>query len=119
MRMKDWLAGAATACFLCLVAVPAARALSLDEFDRLVDYQQENFISTVLHFEYYRFNNDPELAHKAECMVELDRSSSDDGNAYLLTLILRDLNDARVRDSEHDTVEGVIRAVIARECDDR
>ena len=119
MSVKRWLAGAVASCCLSLAAVSGARALGLDEFDGLVDYQKENFISTVLHFEYYRYRSDPEAAHKAECMVRLDRATADDGNTRLLSLILRDLNGARARNSGADTVEGVIRAVIARECDER
>ncbi len=118
MVVKRWLAGAMTSCCLFVATVSTASALSLDEFDRLVDYQKENFISTVLHYEYYRYRSDPQSAHKADCMVRLDRSTAGDADTRLLSLILRDLNGARARNSGADTVEGVIRAVIARECDE-
>lgn len=116
MASKRMLTGLAAACALHLGLVAGAAALSLSEFDRLVDYQQENFISTVLHFEYYRYRNDPETAHKADCMVELDQSTSGEGDAYLLSLIMQSLDEARINGARGSSVEGVIRTVIDREC---
>ena len=110
------LAGSAASCALYFGVVAGADALSLNDFDNLVDYQQENFISTVLHYEYYRYKNDPQSAHKAECMVELDRAASDGDGPRLLSLIMRSLDQARINGARDPTVEGLIRDVIEREC---
>ncbi len=115
MHVRRLLAGLATLSFVSLGIVSGAASLTLAEFDRLVAYKKENFISTVLHFQYYRYNNNPETAYKAECMVDLDQSTGENDDPYLLSLIMEDLDSARAG-SRHDTVEGVIKAVIDREC---
>ena len=115
MSVSKLLAGVATVCCVFFGTASTAASLTLAEFDRLVGYQKENFISTVLHFEYYRYNNNPDMAYKADCMVELDRSTGGNDDPYLLSLIMDDLDSARAG-RRHDTVEGLIKAVIDREC---
>lgn len=117
MPVCRWVAGVATLCVVSFGAVSDAESLSFDEFDRLASHQKENFISTVLHFYYYNYANNSETLATANCMIDLDRASGNGGDPRLLTLILRDLDDAGSGASRRaETVEGVINAVIEREC---
>lgn len=119
MSVKRLLAGSAMVFSLWVGGVSGASSESLDKFDRLVSHQKENFISTVLHHYYYSYTSNPATAHKANCMVELDQRVVEGGDPYLLTLIKRDLATARADNSGNHTVEGIIRAVIDRECETR
>ncbi len=116
MSVKRWLAGVAA--LFCLSFGPAwgAGGLSLEEYDRLARSQKENFISTVLHFYYYNYAGSPETKGQADCMVELDNTTVGDGEPYLLSQIMRDLETARARNAGGRSVESVIRSVIEREC---
>lgn len=116
MSMKRLLAGLATACCMTFGVVPGAASLPLDEFDRLVHHQQENFLSTVLHFYYYNYKIDPSTVGKAKCMSDLDKRTADDGDPYLLALIMRELDAARAKTANSNSVEGVVKNVIDREC---
>lgn len=117
MPVKRSFAGLAIACVVWFGTVSGAESLSFNEFDRLASHQKENFISTVLHFYYYNFAKNPETLAKANCMVDLDRAKGDGNDPRLLSLILHDLNDARTGSGRRsETVEGVISAVIEREC---
>lgn len=111
------LTGAAALICLSFGTVSGAAALTLAEFDRLPAHQKENFISTVLHFQHYRYSNSPDMAGKARCMVELDRVEAQGGDPYLFALIMRDLDIVRTN-TKSRTVERVIREVIDRECKD-
>lgn len=116
MGVKRLFAGAAALCVVSFGPVSGAEGLSLKEFDDLVHRQQENFISTVLHFYYYNYARDPETKAKANCMVRLDRSSGGDGDTYLQSKIMQDLESARARSAGGQSVESVIKATIEREC---
>ena len=112
------LAGLAAAFCIAFGAASGAAALTLDEFDRLPAYKQENFVSTVLHFQHYRYAGSAETARKARCMFELDRVEAENGDPYLFSLIMRDLDIVRANTAGHRTVERLIRRVIERECKD-
>ena len=112
------LAGLAVLCGLSFGAASGAAALSLNEFDRLSAHQKENFISTVLHFQHYRYAASPATAQKARCMVALDRAEAENGDPYLFSLIMRDLDVVRTSTAGGRTVETVIGKVIDRECKD-
>lgn len=117
MSVKRLLAGVAVLCLVSFGPVSGAGGLSLDEYDRLAESQQENFISTVLHFYYYNYVKSPDTKGTADCMVSLDRSTAADGETYLLSRIMRDLDSARARSSGGRSVESVIKSVIERECE--
>lgn len=110
------LVGLAAFGCLSLGAASGAAALSLDEFYRLSAHQKENFISTVLHFQHYRYGASPATAQKARCMVELDRAEAESGEPYLYSQIMRDLDVVRTSTAGGRTVEKVIGSVIDREC---
>lgn len=116
MRAELWLAGWAMACAAVLGSTSGARSLTLDEFDRLQDHQQEIFISTVLHHFYYQYQTASVASVEADCMTRLDQANSADGSAYLYARIIEDVNLARTAPTNPPTVEGVIRALIDREC---
>ena len=116
MRVKWTLAGVAALFFLSVGPVSGAEGLSLEEYDRLARSQKENFISTVLHFYYYNYASSPETKGQAECMVDLDKATAQDGETYLLSQIVRDLESAGAGNPGGRSVESVIKAVIDREC---
>ncbi|MBK0399737.1 hypothetical protein H0I76_11095 [Limibaculum sp. M0105] len=96
-----------------------AASLSFEEFDGLPNWQRENFISTVLHYYYYNYLEDPAMAPTADCMTDLDRETAADGDPYLLSVILRDLGSSAFDGSADNSVEGVIKDIIDRECESR
>lgn len=112
---RSWL-GALAVSAASLGVGSDAFGLSFAEFDRLRDYQQENFIQTALHFYYYGYKNDPVTAYKASCMTGLNDKTVEGGKSYLWLLIADDLNTARVSAGKRESVEGVIKAIIEREC---
>lgn len=115
MRSRCWLAGSLASC-LILANVSGAQALTFDEFDRLQDHQRENFINTVLHHIYYQYKTDVAESAKAACMTRLDQASVESGKPHLYSLIMVDMSAARSATGSTNTVEGVIRALIEREC---
>ena len=117
MSVKRWLAGVAALCVLSFGPVSGAGGLSLEEYDRLARRQKENFISTVLHFYYYNYAGSPETKGQADCMVDLDKTTVSGGETYLLSQIMRDLENARAAQGGSRSVESVIKAVIERECE--
>lgn len=93
-----------------------AASLSFAEFDGIPDWRRESFISTVLHYYYYNYLQDPAMVATANCMTDLDREVAADGNPYLLSVILRDLRSPAFDGAANNSVEGVIKAIIDREC---
>ena len=96
--------------------VSSAHALTFDEFDRLPNHRQENFIFTVLNFYHYQFSQNGQTAGLANCMVELDQRTDADGTPHLYSAVVRSLDVARLAAGNSSTVEGVIRDVVDREC---
>ena len=93
-----------------------AQALTFDEFDRLPEHRQENFIFTVLNFYHYQFTQNGQTISLANCMVELDQRTAPDGTPHLYSAVVRSLDVARLAPGNSATVEGVIREVVDREC---
>jgi hypothetical protein len=116
MRFTKLTSGLVAMCFSMFVGTPSATALTFIEFDRLKAHQKESFIETALHFYYFGYQNSSETAYKATCMVSLENQKVQGGNSYLLSLILRDFALIRANAPDLYTVEGVIEAVIDREC---
>jgi hypothetical protein len=96
MRVFRLLAAAVVLCTASLGAGSQAVGLGFKDFDRLKDYQQENFILTALHFYYYGYKNNPNTIYKANCMLGLNDNVVEGGDSYLLLLINKDINSARV-----------------------
>ena len=111
-----WLAAAAVAGVTSLGAASDARSMSLEEFDRLGNLQQENFMTTVLHFYHHRYKQNPETAYKASCMVELYSPGAEGAEPALLSMIFRDMALARTDGTQNPTVEAVVERVVEREC---
>jgi len=116
MRFIPMISGLAAMCLSTFVCTHNAAALTFIEFDRLRAHQKESFIETALHYYYFGYQNNSETAYKATCMVSLEKRKMQDGDSYLLSLILRDFAFIRANTPDLYTVEGVIEAVIDREC---
>lgn len=116
MRFVQLITGAAAVCSSAFMGAHSASALTFIEFDRLKAHQKESFIETALHYYYFGYQNNSETTYKANCMVSLEKRKMQSGDSYLLSLILRDLAAIRASAPELYTVEGVIEAVIDREC---
>ena len=110
------LAGLAAFALLSLAAAPEASSLTLKEFDRLSGIEKENFITTVLHFNYYTYRNNPETADKARCMVDLGRRELSNGEPYLSALVTRRIDMRRAEAAHGRTVEQIIKELVEQEC---
>ena len=102
---------------LLLGVVSEATSLSLKEFDRLSGIEKENFITTVLHFNYYTYKNNPETASKARCMEELGRRELRSGEPYLSALVTQRIDTGRSNAARSPAVEKIIKELIDRECE--
>lgn len=117
MRVTGLVAALAASCVVYFGAMAGAKALTINEYDHLVIDQKENFVSTVLHFYYYNYKNNPDTTYEAKCMVRLDKASTSTGKPYLMSLITQHLNSARADPGKNkQSVEGIIKQVIEQEC---
>jgi len=116
MRISKCVAGALMFATATFGFSSAAMGLSFIEFERLKGDQQENFIQTALHFYYYGYQANPSTNAKATCMYGLNDRIVDGGKSYLWVRVLDDLNSERARSAKPNSVEGVIKATIEREC---
>ena len=110
------LAAVAVAGVMSLGAASDVRSMSLEEFDRLGNLEQENFMTTVLHFYHHRYKQDPDTAYKARCMVDLYNPKVEGAEPILMTMIMRDMALARTNGSRNPTVEKLVERVVDREC---
>jgi hypothetical protein len=97
----------------------SANSLSFEEFEKLTFNQKANFVSTALHHFYYNYRSDPNLAHKAECMMDIDGDNVRDADDRLYTFVMHDLHSAQPTGGQATSVEGVIRSIIDRTCEGR
>jgi len=122
MRLKSSLR-CVTAITTLLLAyflnAPSAHSLGFDEFENLTFNQKANFVSTVLHHFYYKYRSDPNLAFKAECMMDIDGDRVRDADDRLYTFVMDDLHSAPTASSANASVESVIRSLIDRTCEGR
>jgi hypothetical protein len=117
MRVLRLLAAAVVLFTASLGAGSQAVGLGFKEFDRLKDFQQENFILTALHFYYYGYKNNPNTIYKANCMLGLNDRVVEGADSYLLFLINKDIDSARAIAEKPKSLEDVIKAIIDRECE--
>ena len=110
------LTGLATFSLLLLGTVSDASSLTLKEFDRLNGIEKENFITTVLHFNYYNYRNNPATSDKARCMVELGRRELSNGEPYLSALVTQRIAMRRAEARHGRTVEQIIKELVDQEC---
>ena len=96
-----------------------AAGLSFERFEAVENSRKESFISTILHYYYYNFSKDPAQTYKAECMVDFNNDEIPDERLYLYSYVVNDLNNARFSTTHNGTVEGVVKAIIERECTGR
>lgn len=116
MKMKQRLIGLAVGLGVSLGAASGSFALSLSEFNHMSEVEKDRMMFTVLHFYYYRLANDPSTEGKANCMLDLNRSGPRENQTQLVSLILDDLDESRGARGEIHTLEGLVEAVIDREC---
>lgn len=116
MCMKRLLTGLAVLCSLTFTAVPDAAGVTLDEFERMNSVEKDRLMFTVLNFYHYQFTRDPATAHKANCMIDLNKPRGESEDPYLMTRIMLGLDRARAERGNNPTVEGVVKRVIEREC---
>lgn len=116
MKTGRWRTAFGVCCAVAFGAVSDARSMSIEEFDRLDELQQENFMTTVLHFYHHRYKQNPETAHKARCMVDLYNPGAQGAEPVLISMIMRDMAVARTNGSSNPTVEKVVERVVEREC---
>lgn len=117
MNVRSSLAAVAVVCSVYFGAVPGAAGVSLSEYDRMTDVEQDRLMFTLLHFYYYRFADNPETAGKATCMRDMNERTGEGGQPYLASQISRELDSARGSSGTASTVEGVVKDVIDRECE--
>ena len=110
------LAGLAAFALLSLGAVSDASSLTLREFDRLTAIEKENFITTVLHFSYYTYQNNPATASKARCMADLGRRELSNGEPYLSALVTQRIDMRRAEAAHGRTVEQIVKELVDQEC---
>jgi hypothetical protein len=114
--MKKVVVGVAAFGAAVFGLTPGAVGLSFERFEGVENSRKESFISTMLHYYYYNFSRDPAHAYKAECMVDFNNDEIPDDRQYLYSFIVNDLDNARITTTHNGTVEGVIKAIIEREC---
>lgn len=113
LRFVAAIAAPSLAYFLC---TSSAKSLTFDEFDNLTFNQKANFVSTVLHHFYYNYRSDPNLAYKAECMMDIDGDNVRDEDDRLYTFVMRDLQNSQTSGNSTASVEGVIKSIVDRTC---
>jgi hypothetical protein len=117
MRVLRLLAAAVVLFTASLGAGSQAVGLGFKDFDRLKDFQQENFILTALHFYYYGYKTNPATIYKANCMLGLNDRVVEGADSYLIFLINKDIDSARTNAEKPKSLEDVIKAIIDRECE--
>ena len=116
MALKKAVVGVAAFGAAIFGLTSGAAGLSFERFERVENSRKESFISTILHYYYFNFSRDPAQAYKAECMVDFNNDETPDERQYLYSYVVNDLNNARLFTTHNGTVEGVVKAIIEREC---
>jgi len=114
--LKKGIVGVAAFGAVIFGLTSGAAGLSFERFEAVENSRKESFISTILHYYYFNFSRDPAQAYKAECMVDFNNDETPDERQYLYSYVVNDLGNARHTTNHNGTVEGVVKAIIEREC---